>query len=95
MKSKSDVFTRILTALTISPFVVLCFVSYKSLVGLVATVVFFASYEYLTFSLKGHGHTIVRLLVNTLVVLSTMFYGLLWKNLSIPTTTPKDLNLFF
>lgn len=95
MKSKSDVFTRILTTLIIGPFVVLCFVSYKSLVGLVATVVFFASYEYLTFSLKGRGHTIVRLVVNALIVLSTMFYGLVLEKIVSSGDNTKRPELVF
>lgn len=39
--------TRLITALIVAPFVVLCFISYRSLIGLVAAVVLLASYELL------------------------------------------------
>lgn len=39
--------TRLVTALIVAPFVVLCFISYKSLIGLVAAVALLASYELL------------------------------------------------
>ncbi|WP_448535756.1 phosphatidate cytidylyltransferase [Pseudothermotoga sp.] len=44
--------TRLITASIVAPFVVLCFVNYKSLIGLVAAVVLLASYELL--SLASH-----------------------------------------
>lgn len=39
--------TRLITAIIVAPFVVLCFISYKSLIGLVAAVALLASYELL------------------------------------------------
>lgn len=53
--------TRLITALIVAPFVVLCFISYKSLIGLVAAVVLLASYELLNMaSRESNERTFVK-----------------------------------
>ncbi len=79
---------RIITALIVAPFVVACFVSYESLVGLVASVVLLASYELLSFSLKGRKRSEIAFFT-ALSTLHPLLYGLLFKSqpmvsLSIP-----------
>ncbi len=72
---KKETKVRIISALAIAPFVVACFVSYESLVGLVSAIVVLSSYELLLFSLKGR----TRAYIAYLTALSALFpviYGL-------------------
>ncbi len=67
---------RIISALVVAPFVVACFVTYKSLVGLVSAIVILASYELFSFSLKDRS----KVYISYLTALSAFFpilYGLI------------------
>jgi phosphatidate cytidylyltransferase len=77
MKKLSETTIRIVTAAVIAPFVILCFVSYFSFIGLVSSVVLFASYEYLKFSLKNSNHDVVRVVISGIIPAIIVVYGIL------------------
>ncbi|ODN31275.1 phosphatidate cytidylyltransferase [Fervidobacterium thailandense] len=52
---KVETVQRVVSALIVAPFVVLCFISYNSLVGLVAAIVMISSGEFFYTTLKKHG----------------------------------------
>ena len=74
----SETKTRTITALIVAPLVVLCFVSYESLIGLVAAVVLLASYELLniSFSKIQNGSRYYILIGVASSVAFPVFYGL-------------------
>jgi len=69
---RDDLKTRLITAFSILPFVILCFISYKSLVGLVSAVVLLAGYELLTMKFKDY----MRFFYLGLLVSYPILYGL-------------------
>ena len=75
---RSELKTRIITAVVVAPFVVACFVSYESLVGLVSAVVLLASYELLSFSLKDHDRFEI-VFFTALTTLYPLLRGLIFK----------------
>lgn len=77
MKKLSETTIRIVTAAVIAPFVILCFVNYFSFIGLVSSVVLFASYEYLKFSLKSTNHDVVRVVISGIIPAIIVVYGIL------------------
>lgn len=52
---KAETIQRVISAFVVAPFVVLCFVSYNSLVGLVAAIVMVSSGEFFYTTLRKHG----------------------------------------
>jgi phosphatidate cytidylyltransferase len=74
---RKELFTRLVTAGVVAPFVVACFVNYYSLIGLVATVLLFATYEYTKFTLKNDGHQVLKLGIVAIVTITSISYGLL------------------
>lgn len=71
----SETIVRTVTAIIVIPFVVLCFLSYSSFIGLVATVTLLASYEFLRMSIGDSYRTFRRLIINGLVTLSSIMFG--------------------
>jgi len=69
-----DLRTRVITALIVAPFVVLCFVSYKSLVGLVAAIVLIAGFELLSMELKNRDTKYFYLFLVTLYPILAGFF---------------------
>ncbi|WP_068346628.1 phosphatidate cytidylyltransferase [Kosmotoga arenicorallina] len=94
MRSK-ELGIRLVTAFLVGPFVVLCFVNYYSLIGLVATVVMFASFEYINFSLKELKHPLLRLVYVAIITLTTVLYGLLLDKLNLFGDTKRRPELLF
>ncbi|MBO8165686.1 MAG: phosphatidate cytidylyltransferase [Thermotogae bacterium] len=94
MKNK-EVGIRLVTAFLVAPFVVLCFVNYYSLIGLVATVTMFASFEYVNFSLREFKHTVLRLAYVGITTLNTVLYGLLLDKLNLFGDTKRRPELLF
>ncbi|MFW6121819.1 MAG: phosphatidate cytidylyltransferase, partial [Petrotogales bacterium] len=74
---RKELLTRFITAGVVAPFVIACFVNYYSLIGLVAAVILFASYEYINFTLKNDGHQILKLGIVALVTITSICYGFL------------------
>ncbi len=72
----SETRTRLITAFIVAPFVVACFVSYKSLIGLVASVVLLASYEFLNMTASNHGNKYFVYAGVILNVSFTVVYGI-------------------
>ena len=68
--------TRLVTALIVAPFVVLCFVNYKSLIGLVAAVVLLASYELLNLASQENDKDFVKYAV-AICVGFVVVYGIM------------------
>ncbi|AEH51827.1 phosphatidate cytidylyltransferase [Pseudothermotoga thermarum] len=66
----SETRTRVITAFIVAPFVVACFVSYKSLIGLVSAVVLLASYELLSMSTSSDKN---KYLIHVGVILNVAF----------------------
>ncbi|HOH54306.1 MAG TPA: phosphatidate cytidylyltransferase, partial [Fervidobacterium sp.] len=56
---KKEFVQRLISALVVAPFVLLCFVSYSSLVGLVATIVMIGASELFFTVIKKHGMSLV------------------------------------
>ncbi len=73
----SETKTRVITALIVAPFVVLCFINYKSLIGLVAAVVLLASYELLNMTVKNYQQRIFLYFGVALSVGFTIIYGIM------------------
>ncbi|MDI3471731.1 MAG: phosphatidate cytidylyltransferase [Thermotogaceae bacterium] len=71
----SETKVRVITAAVVAPFVVLCFLSYSSFIGLVATVALLASYELLKMSVGNSYRTVRRLIINGLITLSSILFG--------------------
>ncbi|AKI96979.1 phosphatidate cytidylyltransferase [Kosmotoga pacifica] len=94
MKNK-ELGIRLATGFLVGPFVVFCFINYYSLIGLVATVVMFASFEYINFSLKNSGHPILRLMYVGIITLTTVLYGLLLDKLNLLGDTKRRPELIF
>ncbi len=74
-----DLKARVVSALIVAPIVVACFVSYESLVGLVAAVVLLASFELHNFSLKNERKSYIAYLT-ALSTLHPIIYGLFLKD---------------
>jgi len=72
---KKELKLRLISAFVVAPFVVACFVTYKSLVGLVASIVVLASFELLSFSLKDRKKAYIAYLT-ALVSVFPVLYGL-------------------
>jgi len=68
--------TRLITASIVAPFVVLCFVNYKSLIGLVAAVVLLASYELLNLASRENDKGFVKYAV-AICVGFVVVYGIM------------------
>ncbi|HEY8541744.1 MAG TPA: phosphatidate cytidylyltransferase, partial [Pseudothermotoga sp.] len=73
----SETKTRVITASIVAPFVVLCFINYKSLIGLVAAVVLLASYELLNMTIKNYEQKIFLYFGVALSVGFTTIYGIM------------------
>lgn len=73
----SETRTRVITASIVAPFVVLCFINYKSLIGLVAMVVLLASYELLNMTIKDYVQRIFLYFGVALSVGFTIAYGIM------------------
>ena len=69
---KNELKIRLITSFSVFPFVVMCFISYKSLVGLVSAVVLLAGYELLTIKFKDY----MRFFYLGLLVSYPILYGL-------------------
>lgn len=95
MRKPSETVIRIVTASIIAPFVVLCFVNYFSFVGLVSTVVLFANYEYLKFSLKHIEHDSIRIVISGIIPSIAVGYGLLLHRASSLGETSLKPELIF
>ncbi|MCD6463875.1 MAG: phosphatidate cytidylyltransferase [Thermotogae bacterium] len=76
MVSKREIKVRVITAVVIAPFVVACFVNYYSLIGLVATVIIIAVYEYLSTVLRKHMNPLMILVGSIIITGASIFYGL-------------------
>jgi len=72
---KKEVKLRVISAVVVAPFVVACFVTYKSLVGLVAAVIVLSSFELFSFSLKDRRKAYIAYLT-ALVSIFPVLYGL-------------------
>lgn len=72
-----DLKTRVITASVVAPFVVLCFVSYESLVGLVSAIVILAGYELITLELKERD---ARFFYVILLAVYPVLYGIVFKD---------------
>ncbi|HOJ88487.1 MAG TPA: phosphatidate cytidylyltransferase [Pseudothermotoga sp.] len=73
----SETRTRLITAMIVAPFVVLCFINYKSLIGLVAAVVLLASYELLNMATRNHEQRGFLYFGVALSVGFTIIYGIM------------------
>jgi phosphatidate cytidylyltransferase len=73
----SETKTRVITASIVAPFVVLCFINYKSLIGLVAAVVLLASYELLNMTIRNYEQKIFLYFGVALSVGFTITYGIM------------------
>ncbi|KAF2958977.1 phosphatidate cytidylyltransferase [Thermotoga sp. Ku-13t] len=69
--------TRLITAFIVAPFVVVCFISYKSLIGLVAAVVLLASYELLNMAVQGQNERSFVKYAVTICVSFVVAYGVM------------------
>ncbi|SHH15802.1 phosphatidate cytidylyltransferase [Thermosipho atlanticus] len=76
----SETRIRIISALIIAPFVVACFVSYKSLVGLVSSIVLLASAELFFSTLMRYKRIGIVILYTSLVSIFPILYGLWFIN---------------
>lgn len=72
---KRELKIRTITALVVAPFVVACFVSYYSLIGLVAIVTLIAGYEYVATFLKEFKNTALTLIATLAFPVSSALYG--------------------
>lgn len=73
----SETKIRVITASIVAPFVVLCFINYKSLIGLVASVVLLASYELLNMTIRNYEQRIFLYFGVALSVGFTIVYGIM------------------
>lgn len=73
-----DLKVRFITAIVVAPIVVACFVSYESLVGLVASIVMLTSFELMSFSMKEEKKSYIAYLT-ALSTLYPIIYGLWMK----------------
>ncbi|ADA67488.1 phosphatidate cytidylyltransferase [Thermotoga petrophila RKU-10] len=76
-----DLKTRVITASIVAPFVVLCFVSYESLIGLVSAIVILAGYEFITLEMKERD---ARFFYVILLALYPVLYGLVFEEPTQP-----------
>lgn len=76
---RKDLKIRIVSALIVAPFVVACFISYESLVGLVASIVMLSSYELLSFSMRERRRSEIAFFT-ALATLYPLMYGLVFKD---------------
>jgi len=72
---KRELKIRTITASVVAPFVVACFVSYYSLIGLVAIVTLIAGYEYVATFLKGFKNTALTFIATLAFPVSSALYG--------------------
>jgi len=77
--SKKEFVQRLISALIVAPFVLLCFVSYSSLVGLVATIVMIGTSELFFVVIKKHGMSLV-VMYTAIVTLYPILYGVAFRN---------------
>jgi len=77
--SKKEFVQRLISALIVAPFVLLCFVSYSSLVGLVATIVMIGTSELFFTVVKKHGMSLV-VMYTAVVTLYPVLYGVAFRN---------------
>ncbi|MGJ8454239.1 phosphatidate cytidylyltransferase [Pseudothermotoga sp. U03pept] len=73
----SETKIRLITASIVAPFVVLCFINYKSLIGLVSAVVLLASYELLNMTVRSYEQRVFLYFGVALSVGFTTTYGIL------------------
>ncbi|HOP82730.1 MAG TPA: phosphatidate cytidylyltransferase [Fervidobacterium sp.] len=76
---KKEFVQRLISALIVAPFVLLCFVSYSSLVGLVATIVMIGTSELFFTVVKKHGMSLV-VMYTAVVTLYPVLYGVAFRN---------------
>ncbi|MBO8160361.1 MAG: phosphatidate cytidylyltransferase [Thermosipho sp. (in: Bacteria)] len=76
----SETKVRIISALIVAPFVVACFISYKSLIGLVSSVILLASSELFFSTLKKYKRIGLIILYISLVSVYPILYGLWFLN---------------
>ncbi|MGB9614004.1 MAG: phosphatidate cytidylyltransferase [Fervidobacterium sp.] len=75
---KRETIQRVISALIVAPFVVFCFVSYNSLVGLVATIVMITSGELFFTTIKGHS-TWLSFIYTAIVTAYPILYGFAFR----------------
>ncbi len=73
-----DLKTRFITAIVVAPAVVACFISYESLIGLVASIIMLSSFELMNFSMKDERKSYIAYLT-ALATLHPIIYGLWLK----------------
>ncbi|AMW33611.2 phosphatidate cytidylyltransferase [Fervidobacterium islandicum] len=76
---KRETIQRVISAFIVVPFVVFCFVSYPSLVGLVATIVLISSGEFFFTTLKKHDPWL-SIIYTALVTTYPVLYGAAFPN---------------
>lgn len=76
----SETKVRIISALIVAPFVVACFISYKSLVGLVSTIVFLASSELFFSTILRDKKVGLFVIYISLTSIFPILFGLLFIN---------------
>jgi phosphatidate cytidylyltransferase len=76
---KRETIQRVISAFIVAPFVVFCFVSYPSLVGLVATIVMISSGEFFFTTLKRHDPWL-SIIYTALVTTYPVLYGIAFRN---------------
>lgn len=72
---------RTITALIVIPFVVACFFSYSSVIGLVSAVVLLANYELLRMALGNHQNVVLRSGITLITTFSSIMFGYLGKDM--------------
>lgn len=77
--SRKELIQRLISAVVVAPFVLLCFVSYSSLVGLVATIVMIGSSELFFTAIKKYGMSLV-VMYTAIVTLYPVLYGVAFRN---------------
>ncbi|HOJ94231.1 MAG TPA: phosphatidate cytidylyltransferase [Fervidobacterium nodosum] len=76
---KKETIQRFISAIIVAPFVVLCFISYSSLVGLVATIVMITSSELFFTTIKRHS-TWLSFTYTAIVTVYPILYGVAFRN---------------
>lgn len=77
--SKKEFVQRLISAVLIAPFAVLCFISYSSLVGLVAAVVMISTAELFFTSIKKYG-VWLAISYTIMITLYPILYGTAFRN---------------
>lgn len=76
---KKEFVQRLISAIIVAPFVLLCFVSYSSLVGLVATIVMIGASELFFTVIKKRGMSLV-VMYTAVVTLYPLLYGVAFRD---------------